>query len=168
MGGKVGPYSGIRLPYKLIIAIRELLQDVRDPVFSSFNFTDSTWVPAPGSLHPSGIIESIATDPHAEAASDQQHFAMRKSVAEASQCGPGQLRVKRAARQRPPNRVDKGPPWTRTPHPSLAGSGFSEPLNSVPASPFGHHPPGLQYPPADPNPGLEWWQEQGAFPQTPL
>jgi len=99
MGRKVGPYSGIRLPYKLIIAIRELLQDVRDPVFSSFNFTDSTWVPAPGSLHPSGIIESIATDPHAEAASDQQHFAMRKSVAEASNvvlvsCGSNAQRVK--------------------------------------------------------------------------
>lgn len=141
-----------------MIASGELLQDVRDPIFTSFDFPDSIWGPVPGGLQPSSIIGMIATEPHAETAySDQQVCAMRKS-AEAFQRGPGELRVERATRHRPPMRFDKGPPWTRIRHTDSAGSGFSEPLHLVPANPYGQHPPVLQHPPSDPKPDLEWWQ----------
>ena len=146
-----------------MIVSGELLQGVRNPVFDRFDNPDATWNPVQSSIHPSGITEMTATDPHPEAAYSNQQFlsrnALRRSVAEVSQCGPGQPRVERAVRKRFSNTVDKGPPCTRTQLQCSAGSGLPEPLDTAPAHPFGHHPPLiLQYPPANFDPNFEWWQ----------
>ena len=142
---------------------RELPSDLQDPEFSHFDQPDPNWAPIAGSCNPPVIFGPTIADRHAEVSySNLQmfpHEALRRSFPETSQCNPGQPRVERAVRQRAPNPYIKGSTSTHPHNPNSAGLGYPGPLGTAPENQFEPHPPlALQYPPANPESDLGWWQ----------
>ena len=163
MGTKVSLRCEICLTPKLIIVSRELQNNLRSPDFNNFNQPDPNWGPVSSPFQPSRTIEPTATDPHPEISySDQQFFpqiALRKSVVDASQSGPGQPRVERAVRQRFSVVIDKGLPSTNTQTPYAAALNPPGPLESTVNNPFEQYDPHVQqYPPTNAETGFDWWQ----------
>ncbi len=162
MGTQVSLQCEICLTSKLIIISRELQNSLRSPDFNNLNQPDPNWGPVPSPFQPSGTIEPTATDPHPENSySDPQLFhqiALRKSVADASQSGPGPPRVERAVRQRPSVAVGKGLPPTNTQNPYVATMNPPGPFGSTANNPFEQYNPHvLQYPPTSSEPDFGWW-----------
>ena len=141
----------------------ELHSDLQGPAFNHFDQPDSNWAPISTSCNPPVVFGPTAADPHAEISySDQQIFpqeSLRRSFTEVSQSSPGQPRVERAVRQRALNSYSKGLLPTQTQNQYSSGLGYPGSLGTATENQFDAHSPlVLQYPPANPETDLGWWQ----------